>query len=736
MSPPQTRTQPDQAHATTPAAGHPSHAQGASPATLAIAHSPRMAAQRQAMRAAFGPAAMPQLQGDGEDAPNLTGMPHPLKSGIEALSGMDMSDVRVHRNSSKPAQLSALAYAQGNDIHLGPGQDGHLGHEAWHVVQQRQGRVQATMQMAGVGVNDDAGLELEADLMGAKASRGEHVQWIGQDPGVQRKSAVIQRAVGFEYETTDWRSALSLDVEAHAKSKEQKAAHSEVDNVLERDREGKLKSDAKSGLNDKQLGRLDAITRDGPDGHVDPRRPHAMTPLQTQDFVNLSATSTKKFMAMKKKDIILRGAGFTMEADEVLGNGFSDVEFVTDPFEETEAGVAEMSRAMLTIVEIVRCLFKLAADRPGAGRLILASELAAFGSPLGNAVFLTPQAPTMSGVMQASAAIRLDQVARVMTEIGGVTAGETEQEKKDRFDGRATLGDKLGSGMGNNPTGDAPGKARNAIVNYGGAHPHIDQDMSDAYDKSHAYMGLGGQPAFGSNALQGLISVMVQYIVTSNQPLAGYAKTIAPLMARTDFATMFGALPPFEQAYFKAGGGAEFATVVGDAVNPIAMNKDIFEKGLYHNDKLANHAMLAGLTRESWAKGITQGVDRLTEKNFPDNPNDGKNYGHEMESLGALGNTTGTVGKAGVNQVNDAPIFEFRGMGSVAFTGLYHRALDVFRYIVGVNQGLAVNFKDTASDFMTTQNNRTKNEVKKSLNVKKAVRAVQATMERDLKAML
>lgn len=98
------------------------------------------------------------------------GLPGGLRQGVESLSGMDMSDVRVHRNSSKPAQLQALAYAQGSDIHLGPGQDKHLPHEAWHVVQQKQGRVRATRQMrAGVGVNDDSALEREADVMGARA---------------------------------------------------------------------------------------------------------------------------------------------------------------------------------------------------------------------------------------------------------------------------------------------------------------------------------------------------------------------------------------------------------------------------------------------------------------------------------------------------------------------------------------------------------------------------------------
>jgi len=101
---------------------------------------------------------------------NKTGLPDNLKSGVENLSGFSMDDVKVHYNSSQPAQLNALAYAQGTDIHVAPGQEKHLPHEAWHVAQQKQGRVQPTIQMkTGVAVNDDPGLENEADVMGAKA---------------------------------------------------------------------------------------------------------------------------------------------------------------------------------------------------------------------------------------------------------------------------------------------------------------------------------------------------------------------------------------------------------------------------------------------------------------------------------------------------------------------------------------------------------------------------------------
>ncbi|MBW2663244.1 MAG: DUF4157 domain-containing protein [Deltaproteobacteria bacterium] len=107
---------------------------------------------------------------------NKTGLPDNLKSGIENLSGYSMDDVKVHYNSDKPAQLQAHAYAQGTDILLASGQVKHLPHEAWHVVQQKQGRVKPTMQMKGnVNINDDIGLEKEATSMGARAIQTKSV---------------------------------------------------------------------------------------------------------------------------------------------------------------------------------------------------------------------------------------------------------------------------------------------------------------------------------------------------------------------------------------------------------------------------------------------------------------------------------------------------------------------------------------------------------------------------------
>ncbi|WP_130735390.1 DUF4157 domain-containing protein [Flavobacterium sp. J27] len=130
---------------------------------------------------------------------NNTGLPDKLKSGIENLSGHTMDDVKVHYNSSKPAQLNAHAYAQGSEIHLASGQEKHLPHEAWHIAQQKQGRVKPTIQMKGkVNINDDEGLEKEADVMGKKAIQLKTSNTQNQNtllPNISNTKKIVQRKI-------------------------------------------------------------------------------------------------------------------------------------------------------------------------------------------------------------------------------------------------------------------------------------------------------------------------------------------------------------------------------------------------------------------------------------------------------------------------------------------------------------------------------------------------------------
>lgn len=149
----------------------------------------------------------------------ITGLPDALKEGVEALSGVALDDVHVHYNSAKPAAVRASAYAQGTNIHVGPGQEKHLPHEAWHVVQQKQGRVRPTLQMQGLPVNDDHSLECEADTMGARATANRVAHASSLAARAIAGPAPIQRKIGFEYEMPTILSALATPVTKDEKKK-------------------------------------------------------------------------------------------------------------------------------------------------------------------------------------------------------------------------------------------------------------------------------------------------------------------------------------------------------------------------------------------------------------------------------------------------------------------------------------------------------------------------------------
>ena len=160
--------------------------------------------------------------------PNNTGMPNNLKAGIESLSGFSMDEVRVHYNSSKPATVQALAYTQGTDIHVAPGQEKHLPHEAWHVAQQMAGRVSPTTNINGMPVNDNAGLEHEADVMGEKAVQCKKKRGNAISKTLQFVNNIIQRVLN---NTTEVFCAADIDYHFRGEapySRHEKSAGSNV----------------------------------------------------------------------------------------------------------------------------------------------------------------------------------------------------------------------------------------------------------------------------------------------------------------------------------------------------------------------------------------------------------------------------------------------------------------------------------------------------------------------------
>ena len=120
-------------------------------------------------------ASINQARGGGQ--PLTKNIREPMEQGF----GADFSRVKVHTDTQSDQlnrAIQAKAFTTGQDVFFrqgeyNPGSRGGqelIAHELTHVVQQNGGAVQPTMQMKEkVNVNDDVGMEREADVMGANA---------------------------------------------------------------------------------------------------------------------------------------------------------------------------------------------------------------------------------------------------------------------------------------------------------------------------------------------------------------------------------------------------------------------------------------------------------------------------------------------------------------------------------------------------------------------------------------
>jgi hypothetical protein len=118
---------------------------------------------------------------------------------MEAAFGANFAAVRIHE-SPEALSISAFAYTRGEHIHFAPGQyqpehsagQKRLGHELAHVLQQRFGRVPAPHGRSGL-INQDPGLEIEADRLGHRVSRGESVVMPGRRSEANSQTPLSQQ---------------------------------------------------------------------------------------------------------------------------------------------------------------------------------------------------------------------------------------------------------------------------------------------------------------------------------------------------------------------------------------------------------------------------------------------------------------------------------------------------------------------------------------------------------------
>lgn len=345
------------------------------------------------------------------------------------------------------------------------------------------------------------------------------------------------------------------------------------------------------------------------------------------------ANPPNKAKRIDKGETLVKGTGFELQADDRSGGG-SDIEFVTDAFAETDkAGVAAAANGIVTMFQDLDNLAQQA-----AGGRIRVKDL-----PTGNVkmkrAFLSPG--YLSVKPQTTLGIRLDQVFEVLKEIGLAQGGETPKETQDRMDGRQKL-------MSLPTAGTQPG---HAITRVGNATTEVEAALA-AHKNANAPLANWAP----TDSAKGFLALLFTYMEAAKNTLPDYAKAIAPIMARTDFAKIFDLIPPNDRAILGANGGTALVTVMGlcPAFGAMNMTLPLFEGGIHANTG-APSPILDDLKRDAWLKGITKGVDLLTQKKFPSKK---KSARAEIESLGSLGKKTEGVGNLGIA----APIFELRGM--------------------------------------------------------------------------
>jgi hypothetical protein len=488
--------------------------------------------------------------------PNRTGLPDRLKTGLEQLSGFDLSGLRVHYNSSKPAQLDAHAYTRGPDIHVGPGQERHVPHEGWHAVQQMQDRVRPTMELRGTSINDDAGLEREADVMGARALRagGGTTQRHARPGGLEaHRSLIVQRAVGFEFQTS-W--GIQPDpigpVEGLATFLGQKSTGllGETVSGLVGDLSGGL---VRRGFNlgTSLFGGVGRLT-----GSV-------LTSLGAGSLVGRVGRRAHQLRALAPLVIIkgftlVQGDGWTMSNDE------GEMEFATEPFGETDVEGAQAVMESLTAF---------------TGQLVGLSDTYDLipiiwlegSTKLGKVAAIVPRAPEMPAVPQMTAGIDLARLARMIAAIG--TPGSEARQELTRERG-ATL---------------------QAIT------ARLPERLNE---RSHQY--------------RGMVALMATAVAQgATLPAVTTEKDITPLMARTNVGLAFARTPEREEAGDNREALTELrqmllqdvvetasAAAGGATIFPIDADLRIFPDTTGRD--MANRT---GPTVRQWVNGVVEGRD-------------------------------------------------------------------------------------------------------------------------------
>jgi hypothetical protein len=401
-----------------------------------------------------------------------------------------------------------------------------------------------------------------------------------------------------------------------------------------------------------------------------------------------------KYEPLKKKDPIHDGVGYTLEADESKntdgqGRQRADVEFVTEPFEETPEGLQALAATLKSIERTAGAMTGMRGANDLSGDFNWYEDLTAAGLQPRPGVLISGGDRPMRIKMQTTFGVRLDRVMELMAALGSAQPGESGRKGRARREGREL--------MKRHPIAGAMGQEGGGMQMMGLAAAEANRAV-DAFVTRHRQPG----PQYESiaagmrntDALKGLVSMATLYLKMGDQYAAGasYPKAIAALMARTDFAALFMMLPQDQRILFRKDDSRLWLELMQDASGLAQLDQPV----------LRGAEWIQQLTRELWLSHIPLGIDLLTAQGYQmlaagmrgqgqiddDELGEMVDDSEMLESMGSMGAKTEGAGET------KAAIFELRAIPDMfPYTDIPRISNALAKYIAGLNKGKNVNFK-------------------------------------------
>ncbi len=407
-----------------------------------------------------------------------------------------------------------------------------------------------------------------------------------------------------------------------------------------------------------------AVPADAVDDQTEIKTRAAQSREEYREAVRAEDENRSKWKRLPKGAIMVENGNLELTADD-WGNG-SDLELRSKAMDETDAGTVAATAGL-----VGDSLDEMGVEMRAAARAyhqLRARDLT--GVIKRPETFLTTVNPDKkTGKPQITTGVRLEalpSLIRNMFPDPDETAEERGRRAEGRLKGTGFNQDTQEAGPLLTIMGNAPGKAERALASYLAKHKHA--------------------PTPASDKLKGLTALLIAYLDMGKSGLVrSYAKTIAPIMARTDFATMFTMLPTTERDYYAGDSGGKFVDLLKEAgYSWYAMRGSIYSGGITESQEPSQWYL--DLKRKDWLKSMTSkstvetGTDKLTPANYP--TAQGK---AQIEGLGSYADRTDTV-NTGAGPI-DVPILELRSLPTMEPDVFADMVVKVARLVAYLNEG-------------------------------------------------